>query len=168
MGSQSFPQRPRGPRQGSSRANRRHVPAGRVHLGPALAGSGVPVASAQGEDEARLAAAPQGSSVLARRPPHTLTLQARRSGRGPGQMGPVYFSAPRGLKRLHTEPARCLGPQPAVPSKGPVFQSKGPAFSTKPVVFHNFPAPLGWMDTLVGLERARGGHSSPQARVGGQ
>lgn len=126
------------------------------------------MASAQGEDEAGLAAAPQGSSVLARRPPHSLTLQARRSGRGPGQMGPVYFSAPRGLKRLHTEPARCLGPQPAVPSKGPVFQSKGPAFSTKPVVFHNFPAPLGWMDTLVGLERARGGHSSPQARVGGQ
>lgn len=124
--------------------------------------------SKQGEDEAGLAAAPQGSSVLARRPPHSLTLQARRSGRGPGQMGPVYFSAPRGLKRLHTEPARCLGPQPAVPSKGPVFQSKGPAFSTKPVVFHNFPAPLGWMDTLVGLERARGGHSSPQARVGGQ
>lgn len=168
MGSQSFPQRPCRPRQGFSRANRRHVPAGRAHLGPARAGSGVPVASAQGEDEAGLAAAPQGSSVLARPPPRSLTLQARRSGRGPGQMGPVYLSAPRGLKRLQTEPARCLGPQPAVPSKGPVFQSKGPAFSTKPVVFCNFPAPLGWMDALVGLERALGGHSSPQARVGGR
>ena len=73
-----------------------------------------PVASAQGEDEAGLAAAPQGSSVPGRQPPRSLTLQAGRSGRRPGRTGPAHLSAPRGLKRLQTEPSWRPGPPPAV------------------------------------------------------
>ena len=55
------------------------------------------------------AAQSRGGSPLARS-----TLQAGRSGRRPGQTGPAHLSAPRGLKRLQTEPSWRPGPPPAV------------------------------------------------------
>lgn len=150
LGSQSFPQRPTQTHQGFSRANRRHVPAGRALWGQHVLARGTS-GLRSGEDEAGLAALRRAAPVWPGGPSLLTPGQTERP--GPGQMGSPCLSAPRAEASADPEPARYLGPQPAVPSKGPVFQSKDLLFQLN-LSFSAIFRLLGWMERPGGAGRA--------------